>query len=59
MTTDEITKMEEWCDWACGNCSRTHVKWKAARLGYIRGVHDTEQKLNKHCLKTKSDGRIY
>lgn len=47
MTKEEIKEMEEWCDWACGECSRTHIKWKAARLGYIRGVYITKQKLNK------------
>jgi ribosomal protein L37AE/L43A len=53
MTTEEIKEMEDWCDWACGNCSRTHIKWKAARLGYIRGVYVTKQNLNKHGVSGK------
>jgi hypothetical protein len=48
MTADEIKKMEEWCDWACANKERTSKVWKALRLGYIRGVYETEQKLNIH-----------
>ena len=60
MTTEEIKVMEAWCDWACGNCERTNIKWKAARLGYIRGVYETERKfqLNKpgHIHKWESEG---
>lgn len=46
MTAYEIKKMEDWCDWASANKERTSKVWKALRLGYIRGVYETKQKLN-------------
>jgi hypothetical protein len=55
MTADEIKKMEEWCDWACANKERTSKVWKALRLGYIRGVYETEQKLNIHSVVRGGD----